>query len=688
MRINRYTQAVIATRSTPDLVDQGALQNAGLIANSAAQVADLGAQIVERERQVLNETKVNEATVAYKKDLLEASDAFRQQNMGTPEDASNRFENDFAKKIAKRYQSGLLDSDAKKEFDARIQNVNLGFFESNQNWERSRNLELSAQRVENTAQNINTIMYRKGQSGESVDDVFVDIQRTIEAEKTFLAPEVVENSIKTMKSGAIQNYLEGQLDAGKYNSVKEQLDSGAYDEALSSDKLQRLYKITSAEKKRREAEFVAKQENTLNNEYRSMIDFQALGIGIDKDQAAELAQRARSLGNERMAQDISMRVETQDIVSDFVGQPLSNQQAMLSSMVETMSVDRTPENLFKFKAVQEAFQAKQEALSDGRALEYYQQTGVISKLAPLRVDNPQSFINDFALRKNAQTQIFKKDGILIPPLSKQEITAMSERYKQLPAKDRMAFLSTFANVFEQNDAAAIAQVMAKDEPSLAGIMAIIKENPKAAEDAILGGQREKTIPRNDVLENLTKNYADAVADPEAFNAITDIVHNVLAQEMFAKGETIATEDMVNKVAKSIIGEKIEYGRTAVLPFRKSNNQFISEGEFKSLTRKTTVDLLKTKFGSAPYVANKEISNSALQSMLRKWSLVTTGDGIYELRNPWDQNQVLVGKDGAPYEFNFKQLANDVDMRGFFERTASDLFKGATDTIAVLPSEGE
>lgn len=685
MKVNRYTQTVIQPRATPNMVDQGAITDAGSTFGAIAQGADMAFNYIEKERQAVNATKVNNSIISYKKDLLDASETFRQQNMATPEDASKRFE-DVSRKISQKYADSLQDEQAKQAFQSTVKNVDLGIYESNLNWERNRNVTLSAERVEDAANKINTIAYRYGQDGRPLDDVRRDIEATVIAESTFLAPEVIANSIETMERGVVTNYMQAQLDIGAHDKVKNQLDSGEYDDILGADGLKKLYKITNVEKKRQEAEFTAKQKNILNNEYRNMVEFQNHGIDFDRDQANDMAERSRNLGDESMAQNIKMRMDTQDIVSDFVAEPLEDQSKRISSMVEDLTTEQTPENLFKFKAIQEAFQAKQNAISKGNAFEYYEQAGVINKLAPLRVNDPQAFINDFALRKNAQRQIYDRDGIVVPPLSKQEMNVMAETYNDLPAKDRMQYLSTFANVFDETDASSVAQVMADDEPALAGIMAIIKENPKRAEDAILGSQREKLVSRNEIVEEMNKLYSDAVSDPQALNSIIDIVHNAYTEEAFRNGESVGNPDTIKDVANSIIGEKINYGNTSVLPFRKPNNEFISEGEFKRLTKNTNIDLLKTRLGKAPHMRGEEINDDLLQDMLKNWSLVTTGDGIYELRNPWDSNQVLIDADGFPYEFNFKELASDVDTRSMIQRGSNALFEKATSLVSILPED--
>lgn len=264
MRVNRYTKTVIQPRAIPNMVDEGAIRDAGATFQAISQGADMAAQYVEKERQAVNATKVNNSVISYKKDLLDASETFRQENMATPEDASKRFE-DVSRKISQQYADSLQDEEAKQAFQSTVKNVDLGIYESNLNWERQRNVTLSAERVEDAANKINTIAYRYGQTGQPIDDVRRDIEATVIAESTFLAPEAIANSIETMEKGAVTNYMQARLDADATNEVKRMLDSGEYDDILGAEGLQKGYKAIEVRRKALQAEARAEMTPVIND---------------------------------------------------------------------------------------------------------------------------------------------------------------------------------------------------------------------------------------------------------------------------------------------------------------------------------------------------------------------------------------------------------------------------------------
>lgn len=682
--IPQYTKGIIRERATPGLVDLSEIDRAGSGARAFASVANQGVELLQRHKQANDATAVNEAVIAKQRADMEWFEQTKKNRTDNP----FGFAKDVEPELRKRddeWINGLPSAAAKKAARQTFADINLRTYGQALSWENHRAAEVYASRIQKSEEDLKVLAARAGREGGDLESLLRNADATTASAATVFSADKLETINRGIRGSVVTDYLQSLIEENP-KRAKDILDTKKHDDDLGADTIQALYKTISAEEKRRQSEYIAKQGNALNSEYRNMIDVQNHGVYFSREKAEEMAQRARDLDNPAMAEDILLRADTQDIVADFVSEPLSVQSNTLASMSQSLAGDQSKENFFKVKSVQEAFKAKQDAITSGRAFEYYQQAGVISPMSPLRTNDPQAFINDFAMRKAAQRQIYNKDGIVVPPLSKADITAMTKQYNEMPAKNRMQYLSTFAEVFDSTDAAAVAQVMAQDEPALAGIMAIIKENPKRAEDAILGAQRDKLVPRKDIVEEMNSLYGDAVGDPQTMGAIIDIVHNAYTEEAFRSGEQVLNSDTLKDVAESVVGRKIDYGRTSVLPFRKPNNQFISAGEFKRLTKNTNIDLLKSSLGRAPHMRGQEVSNELLQDMFKEWSLVTTGDGIYELRNPWDHNQVLVDGEGLPFEFNFKALVSDVDTRSMINKGANALFEKASDATAILPED--
>lgn len=254
MQINQYTREVIKARPVANQVDLSAIGRAGDGFRQAADVADVAGAYVERERQAINATKLNKSMLDYQKDLMLESEKLQQENMATPEGFATMFET-RSKEIAKQYEESFSDRDVKRAFADNVGNVQLKYFNQNLNWQRDRNITLAAERLEDAAQTINTMAFRGG----DINELFKEAEASAVAGSTFLAPEVVENQLETMKAGIVNSRLQGMIQNGRVGEAKALLDSGKYDEFLGGDGLAKGYGAIQTRQKQIEAEFKKQQ---------------------------------------------------------------------------------------------------------------------------------------------------------------------------------------------------------------------------------------------------------------------------------------------------------------------------------------------------------------------------------------------------------------------------------------------
>jgi hypothetical protein len=230
-----------------------AIADAGATMNTAAAVAGLAGEHARKIQDAAEAAELNNTVLSYQRDLIDASDQWRRDNMANPADFAKRFE-DESTKIGNGYLKGIKSSKVKRAFQSTMQDVNLRNYERNLSWQNERHVTLAAEQMENAQVTTEALAYRQGQDGGSLEDILKQVDATTVAGATFLAPEDLANAHETMKKGALGNYLQGLLATGRTGEAKRILDSGKYDEVLGGEGLARGYADIKAETKRAQAE--------------------------------------------------------------------------------------------------------------------------------------------------------------------------------------------------------------------------------------------------------------------------------------------------------------------------------------------------------------------------------------------------------------------------------------------------
>ena len=330
----------------------------------------------------------------------------------------------------------------------------------------------------------------------------------------------------------------------------------------------------------------------------------------------------------------------------------------------------------------------------GDGMSYYESIGLIPKQEQIDVTQPDNIIDVYKSRRVAQQAITDREGVVVPLFTKAEAQNMSQHYNSLSVKERLNYITTITGGLTPPESSQLASVVAKDQPALAGILALSKENPRIAEKAIKGSMLEnKVSSKSDVYSRLLKKLGNAVDDPELLNSSMDVIRDAYEQSLIENGKQVDDFEILDDVIEEMFGEVISFGNpifagigginSNVLPYRKENGQFITSLEFRQKLNYIDINLLNTKQGSVPHINGKPITDSELEEIKYDWSMVTVGDGLYQVRNG---NDVLVGENGSPYEFNMPLLTGDINVDSLVNRAVEIISKKAQKSIQPLFEE--
>ena len=675
--IQRYTRTVIQPRAVANTVDAGAIGRAAAPFEAVSTAADFGAQLAIKEKQAHDATQLNESVLNYKKDLIDLDDQLRQENLSTPQGYSELY-SQRAEELRTQYEKSMGGA-VKENFSMTAKELNLLQYDNALSWQRAQGAEVMGQRIDNSVEAAKTLAYRGG----NIDELLKDVDATTVAASTFVSADKLFSVQSTSARGVVSAAIAGLIDRGEYDKAQQILDYGKYDDVLGADGLD---KATDALFSKRKATNTQK----LSDNYKIFNQIFEMGGDYSEQQASDLKQLAIDAGNESVAKDIELKMAVKPQIDAFVKEPLDNQVGAIKQAEQSFLSEKTPEASLRYNQFVKALQAKQTALNSGNGFQYYQDIGVIGKFVPVNFQDPNNVTQSYAERRQAQAIVSNHDGVSIPLFSKQEAQQLAQVYSETPAKQKFGYLSSIANTLEDNDAQDLAAIVAQDMPSLAGAMSIIKDNPMMAELAIIGSGRKKLVGDKELQINLQAKYGTAIQDPEAFNSIIPLVSDVYAEKSVnTDAPDVFDQDIFDDITESILGNPISIGDSEVLPFRKADREMISDGEFERLVANTNIEFLSKTFGDVPHIAGRPATNEDLQSMINNWSLVTVGDGKYELRNSNDPNQVALDSKRQPYIFDYKAVLQTgaIETRGNIARGWQSVTEPIGEFLRPIP-EGE
>ena len=676
MGINTYTRDLIQQRQVARLDNPQAVENAGMGARAFGMASDY----VYAEYQQQQKIKLNDSVISYKKDMADLADTMRSENMATPEEFATRF-SEQSKELAKRYQEGLDSREAKQAFDLTQKEIDLSAYQSNLSCQRERSVQNMATALEDSQQKLEALAYRGG----DVDKLINDMKASSIAAQGLLSPEQVDNYLDKGTASIVGSKIDSLLNSGQTSAAKALLDSGKYDSILGGDGLASGYNAIETKRKQQNAEFKAAETNKLSDEYGAFTQAYQLGVIPPESQVQEMRSRAVSLGKSSVVEDIDMRLKTHGAVNSFVkNTDIAGQQSVLAEKMESVRNNPTKENIFEYKSLAQAYDNKIKHIQAGNGMAYYEDIGLIPRQEPIDVTQPDSVIDSFAQRRVAQRAIQQREGVTVPLFTKQEAQGMAQHYKDLPIKDKRNYILSMTANLNKEEASQLASVVAEDQPSLAGILALSKENPKLAEEAIKGSMLENKISsKGDVYGRMVQSIGSAVDDPRALNSSMDVIRDAYEQRLIKSGKQVDDFGLLDEVIEEAFGEVISFGNSNVLPFRKEDGQFVDTLEFQQNINDINVNLLENKNKNIPFIGGRPITDNELKEAIFNWEMVTVGDGVYQIRNG---NDILVGENGAPYIFDMKNLTSEMTTESLFSQGFKMLSGYASKSIQPLAEE--
>lgn len=611
---------------------------------------------------------------------------FELENMRREEElAKTEFEND--EDVSRAYVNDLqlrgdqfaesIPSSMRDQFTADYARMQQRFLQSGMQ-EQSRRVGVRAKlNLDQTVDNATNILSRDPSRYDEVASLIteqVDALPGLDLDKA-ATKDAYLDSLKLVQLNTIASNnpyeFKKRFESGEFDDVAKA--NAVYDKALNK-----------IEQKQREA--VAANKQKLNEQYKNFDRYYQSGVEFPNEEAKKIAENARALGNENMARDIEMKIQTKGLISEFVPMSLQEQSQKVETALLKAQTERTPEALYQYQELAKSYDNKIRQIQSGNALNYYAEIGVIDQVDLIDYSDAESIAASLSQRRMAQLSISELEGVRVPMITKNEMKEFASFYDSLPVGDKYNFLLNFSTneSISPEDVSDMAQLIASEEPQLATVLAVIKDAPMQAEKILSGAIRDVELPSTDIADILLPEYKTAISDdPEAFNQISRAVGNMAKELAFKEGTTVVKSDHIKTAAKSIMGEPITYKGESLLSFRKDDGDFVSSSEFKKITNEMTVEKLIDKLKDAPYINGKQIDNETLQESLKSFDFKTWGDGQYILTN---QGDVLVNSNGQPFVFDYRILMQDVDTRGVGSR-AWDWVSGLTkDAFSPLPGE--
>jgi hypothetical protein len=207
-KIPLFTNQMVVSRQTPDLVDPGAIQRAGATARSIGRMSEGFAELAYKQSVAEETTKTNLTIIESKKEKLDLMDIQREKNLNNPEG--------FARNFAKELQSfdsekmkDLPSSRAKEAYKMSAIEFNNSIYRKDLVWQNNRQAEINAENLLLAKKNIFNEAYKNGEEGLGIDDIYKQIEATSVAASTTLSPEQATKNKLDMRQEATSLWLEG-----------------------------------------------------------------------------------------------------------------------------------------------------------------------------------------------------------------------------------------------------------------------------------------------------------------------------------------------------------------------------------------------------------------------------------------------------------------------------------------------
>lgn len=250
VQIPQYTRGIIRQREVAQVYNPAAIDAAGQnAAGIFAQAADLADKFAVAEET----TALNEALIRKQKEDYDFIESVKQQRLANPKGFAKEIDGALIKRN-EEYIKSLPSERARQAFKQTAMKLDLGAYEQASQWERTRNVEMVAGSLDKSLNDLGVLSYRTGKDGGSFDDIQKNLDATLIAASTVVAPDKLEQLRQQNAKRLTLDYFSGRVESAP-SGVLRDLDSKKYDDALGADGLEQAYQ--SATKKKQE---VAKVE--------------------------------------------------------------------------------------------------------------------------------------------------------------------------------------------------------------------------------------------------------------------------------------------------------------------------------------------------------------------------------------------------------------------------------------------
>lgn len=659
--IDRYAHTVIKQRAVPNTVNPQAIQDAGLMANATAAVTGMAAEYAQKVQDAANAAKLNNAVLSYQRDVIDASDKWRRDNMGNPTDFAQRFE-DEAKKIGDKYLEQFSDAKVKEQFRSTMGRVNLQNYESNLSWQNQRHVTLAAEEIENAAQTNNAIAFRFGREGGSLDDVLKNADASTVAGATFLAPEAVQHAHETMRSGAVTNYFEGLLASGKTGEAKKLLDSKKYDDAFGADGLQRGYDLIEREQKRQSAE----TQELIRDDISHVNDAAKMGLKIPRANLEDLAARADTAGLGEQAGQLRLYADVQDKAADFAVQPIKAQTESLASLradIEGGNFDKLEE----YKALSNVYENKLKMIEQD-PWAYYAAHDIVHAPEPINFTDPESVKAGLAKRRTDSAVVRDMEGFALPLLSANEVKQFKTSFEQAPPEQVAAQIQALGDAMTDDERRGLSQQFAKNDSAL--IAAAMGQPPEVAKGIMLGDAAKGEVSADKVRETANLYLEGTTFDAEVNESVQAGVYAYYKKLSLDAGDTgkDVNRERVQKAIEAVVGSPAEIsvnGMPSKILLHRENGDFIKPSMVEDVLESFDDQILKKAHGSLPMINGAPIDPEDIKG---KASFVTMGPGEYIAVYPG--LGYIMDQNGRPYVFDLNKMKKAFDEAGKVPKSKS------------------
>lgn len=644
--------AIDAARAKGDMAAQR-YQQAGMdIARANNTFTDYELQ----EARADNATWVNAQSIEYRKNLYDGIDQMRHDRQSSPLNFHKDFDK-HATEIAQGYLDTAPSEAARAALQQQMGDLRTNFYDDNLKWTQERNLSIFGERMDNSADNLKIMAYRRGQQGGALEDSGIpqDIEATVVTGASFVAPEKLGNIRNTIQRDVVANYFEGMAEKNPA-AAKELLASKKYDDALGAEGIQKAEIQIKKAEEQAQAEARVKVGGNVDDVQEAM----KLGLAVPSEQVRSLAAQADAAGMKREAQSMRDYLVLQPKVEAFGKMPMVQQTAMVADTRRAIEQGGVFGRSDELAAYQTILKTKAAAL-ESDPYSYYASAKVVPEPGALDYGDPSALAGELNARR-ASAQIVKDfDGIALPLFTKGEVSQMKTL---LSSGDTAAASSIMMNrlgaALKPVEMQALGRQMAQESKTLAAVLA--NGDPLVGERILAGAALKGEVNTGEFREKVNTMLSGAVSAPEAFETAHDAIWSYYKQLSFAAGDSgkEIDDDRMQQAITDVVGPVVEIDRPGwfngdashVLSYRDTTTSAWVDGDQLNTTFEKLDDVALKTMGAGPAIGPNGLEWSAA-TLKEQARIVSAGDGIYAFID--DKGRYVTDAKGAPLRVDARAL---------------------------------